>query len=212
MAQPLHRPTVTNRHRRATFDAALVDRARAGDRAAFAQLYQLTLDAVTRYVAVRMRDRDRDAVGDLVHDAYCFALAEPTLIGDDPTGSMLRLAARAVTRHRWSHRRYLRAVLTVGEDQQSGPASDPLGSAAPTLSEAVTRMTFVHALAQLTPDQRRAIQLRHIDGYPRDAAAHAMGRSVDAVRQLERAALRRLQQQFTPGAERLTAQAGASAP
>ena len=202
MAQPLHRPTVTNRHRHGiTFDADLVDRARAGDRAAFATLYEVTLDAVTRYVAVRMRDRDRDAVGDLVHDAYCFALAEPTLIGDDPMGCMLRLAARAVTRHRWSHQRYLRAALTVGEDQQTGPTPNPLGSGGPTLAEAVTRMTFVHALARLTPDQRRAIQLRHLDGYPRDAAAHAMSRSVDAVRQLERAALRRLQHQFTPAAE-----------
>jgi hypothetical protein len=62
-------------------------------------------------------------------------------------------------------------------------------------------MTFVHALARLTPDQRRAIQLRHLDGYPRDAAARAMGRSVDAVRQLERTALRHLQHQFTPAAE-----------
>lgn len=202
MAQPLHRPTVISRHRPGTtFDADLVDRARAGDRAAFATLYEVTLDAVTRYVTVRMRDRDRDAVGDLVHDAYCFALAEPSLIGDDPMRSMLRLAARAVTRHRWSHRRYLRAALTVGEDQQNNPIPEPLGSAAPTLAEQVTRMTFVHALARLTPDQRRAIQLRHLDGYPRDAAAKAMGRSPDAVRQLERAALRRLHHQFTPAAE-----------
>ena len=202
MAQPLHQPTVTNRHRYGiTVDADLVDRARAGDRAAFATLYEVTLDPVTRYVAVSMRDRDRDAVGDLVHDAYCFALAEPTLIGEDPMGCLLRLAARAVTRHRWSHRRYLRAALTVGEDQQTAATPDPLGSAAPTLAEHVTRMTFVHALARLTPDQRRAIQLRHLDGYPRDCAAKAMGRSVDAVRQLERAALRRLQHQFTPAAE-----------
>jgi len=214
MATSPHRPTLTGRRHRPSFDAGLVDRTRCGDRAAFAELYQLTLDAVTRYVAVRMRDRDRDAIGDLVHDAYCFALAEPTLIGDDPIGSMLRLAARAVTRHQWSHRRYLRAAYTVGEDQQTNPASDSLGSAAPTVSEAVTRMTFVHALARLTKDQRQAIQLRHIDGYPRDATAKAMGRTVNAVRHLERAAMRRLQRQFTTAAEdpapdgRLTALAG----
>jgi len=218
MAPSLHRPTVTNGRRRSTtFDAGLVDRTRSGDRAAFAQLYQLTLDTVTRYVAVRMREGNRDAIGDLVHDAYCFALAEPTLIGEDPLGSMLRLAARAVTRHHWSNRRYVRAAYTVGEDQQTRPTPDPLGSAAPTVSEGVTRMTFVHALARLTPDQRQAIQLRHIDGYPRDAAAKAMGRTVNAVRHLERAALRRLQHQFAsaaevpaPVAERPSAQAGAT--
>jgi len=200
MATTLHRPTQTH-SRTTTIDAGLVDRARCGDRAAFAQLYELTLDRVTRYVAVRMRDRDRDAIDDLVHDAYCFALAEPTLIGDDPMGSMLRLAARAVTRHQWSNRRYVRAALTVGEDQQTRPVPDPLGSAGPTVSEAISRVTFVHALARLAPDQRRAFQLRHIDGYPRDAVAVAMGRTVEAVRHLERAAMRHLQHQFTPTAE-----------
>lgn len=216
MATSAHRPTLTDRRRhRPSFDAGLVERTRSGDRAAFAQLYEVTLDAVTRYVAVRMRDRDRDAVGDLVHDAYCFALAEPTLIGDDPIGSMLRLAARAVTRHGWSNRRYVRAALTVGEHQQTDP--DAHGSAGPMVSEAVTRMTFVHALARLTPGQRQAIQLRHIDGYPRDATAKAMGRTVNAVRHLERAAVRRLQRQFTTAAEdpepvpqRLAALAGAT--
>lgn len=220
MATPPHRPTVTDRHRRGTtVEAGLVERTRAGDRAAFARLYEITLDAVTRYVAVRMRDRDRDAIGDLVHDAYCFALAEPTLIGDDPIGSMLRLAARAVTRHQWSNRRYLRAAYTVGEDQQTGPGPDPLGSASPTMAQAVTRMTFVHALARLTDDQRRAVQLRLIDGYPVDATAKAMGRTVNAVRHLERAARRRLHHQFTPAAdaaapvaERQTAQARTGAP
>jgi RNA polymerase sigma-70 factor (ECF subfamily) len=198
MAITPHQPTLTSRRRIALDASGLVERTRAGDRAAFAELYQLTLDAVTRYVTVRLRERDRDAVGDLVHDAYCFALAEPTLIGEDPVGSILRLAARAVTRHLWSTKRYIRAAYTVGEDQQTSRTTDPLGPPAPTVSETVTRMTFVHALARLTPDQRRAIQLRHIDGYPRDAAAAVMGRTTNAVRLLERAALRRLHQQFLP--------------
>jgi RNA polymerase sigma-70 factor (ECF subfamily) len=211
MATTPHQPTLTSR-RRTTIDATgLVERTRAGDRAAFAELYQLTLDAVTRYVAVRIRGRDRDAIGDLVHDAYCFALAEPTLIGDDPVGSMLRLAARAVTRHQWSTKRYIRAAYTVGEDQQTGATTNPLGPSAPTVSETVTRMTFVHALARLTPNQRRAIQLRHIDGYPRDAAAAVMGRTTNAVRLLERAALRRLHQQFLPTTEAPAPVAGSPA-
>ena len=43
------------------------------------------------------------------------------------------------------------------------------------------------------PDQRRAIGLRHLDGYPRDAAARLMDRSIEAVRCLERRAIRRMQ-------------------
>jgi RNA polymerase sigma-70 factor (ECF subfamily) len=216
MVQTSHPPTVTKQHG-TVFDAgaSLVDRTRCGDRTAFAQLYRLTLDRVTRYVAVRMHDHDRDAIADCVHDAYCFALAEPILIGDDPVGSMLRLAARAITRHQWSKRRYIRAAYTLGEDQLTSLLPDLPAPGQLAASEAVTRVTVMHALARLTPDQRRAIQLRHIDGYPRDAAAQAMGRTVNAVRHLERAALRRLHHQLTPAAqatasaaERTTAQAG----
>jgi DNA-directed RNA polymerase specialized sigma24 family protein len=72
--------------------------------------YRQHLPALTRYVAARLRGRDRDAVDDCVHDAFCDALADPSLIGTDALGSLLRLAARAVTRHDWSRRRYVRAA------------------------------------------------------------------------------------------------------
>jgi hypothetical protein len=63
--------------------------------------YRRTADTVTRYITARMHERDRDVVDDLVQDAYCDALADATLIGPDLLGSMLRLAARACTRHAW---------------------------------------------------------------------------------------------------------------
>jgi DNA-directed RNA polymerase specialized sigma24 family protein len=105
--QPNRPPVAHHRTRRvaagldAGLDADLARRTRAGDREAFGELYRLTVDLVTRYIAVRMRDRDRDAIDDLVHDAYCDALADPGLIQPDIVGSLLRLAARACTRHRW---------------------------------------------------------------------------------------------------------------
>lgn len=215
MAVPPHRATVTTRRRRfdpIDCDADLVDRTRNGDRKAFAEMYRLTVDVVTRYIAVRMRDRDRDAIADLVHDAYCDALADPTLIQSDVAGSMLRLAARACTRHRWSTNRYVRAAYTVYQDQQSRNDPNPCDI---TQSAVVIRFTFVHAMARLTPDQRLAIQLRMLEGYPRDAAGKAMGKSAEAVRSLERRGLRQLQRQLAPPttdaaipaqiAERLTA-------
>ena len=88
--------------------------------------YRRHLPALTRYVAARLRGRDRDAVDDCVHDAFCDALADPSLIGTDALGSLLRLAARAVTRHDWSRRRYVRAAYTVYEDT-TRPASRPPG-------------------------------------------------------------------------------------
>ena len=48
-------------------------------------------------------------------------------------------------------------------------------------------------IARLTPAQRRAILLRYLDGYRRDAAARLMDRGTEAVRYLERRVLRRMQ-------------------
>ena len=99
------------------------------------------------------------------------------------TGSLVRS-----TRTR---RRYTRAAYTLHEhNSRSGAAASPV------LAEPHRRpgrVTFVHAMARLTPDQRHAIQLRYLDGYPRDAVARLMNRSIEAVRCLERRAIRRMQ-------------------
>jgi RNA polymerase sigma-70 factor (ECF subfamily) len=65
-------------------------------------------------------------------------------------------------------------------DETTRAATEP--SATPAR---IGRISFVHTLARLTPDQRQAIQLRYLDGYPRDAAAHLMHRSIEAARCLE---------------------------
>jgi len=95
--------STTRRHRRrVTVDqTALVARLHDGDTDAFDRLYRQHVAAVTRYVAARLGGRDRDGVDDCVHDAFCDALADPALIQSDVLGSLLRLAARAVTRHGW---------------------------------------------------------------------------------------------------------------
>ena len=168
---------------------ALLHRAQHGDRDAFADLYLTFHDAVTRYIAVRMRDRDRDAIPDLVQDAFTGALEELPHALLDVRGWFIIQAAKACTRHDWSRRRYTRAAYTLHEHASRNTTSS--GLAEP--HSRPRRVTFVHALARLTPNQRRAIQLRYIDGYPRDAAARLMGRSIEAVRCLERRAIRRMQ-------------------
>lgn len=187
--------TSTSQRRRPTAETNpdLLTRLHDGDRAAFGELYQLTVAVLTRSVAARLRDRDRDAIDDLVQEAYCTALADPDLLGEDLLGSMLRLAARAVTRHDWSQRRYLRAAYTVYEDRTAD--AQPI---AVTLA-VLRRPGFTHALARLTAPQRQVVQLRYLDGYPRDHIATAMDRSVEAVRRLERAALRRLHTECSAG-------------
>src|SRR5439155_16477177 len=99
--------------------------------------------------------RDRDAVDDCVHDAFCDALADPALIQSDVLGSLLRLAARAVTRHGWSQRRYVRAAYTVyadatGHADSTGLSGGVHPAAATAPPTAVRRLRISHALARLS--------------------------------------------------------------
>jgi len=173
------------------YDVDLVGRAQAGDMQAFGELYQRHHARLTRYVAVRLRDTDPDAVADVVHDAFCAALADPQLIGDDVVGSLLQLAAGAVTCHDRTRRRYVRAAYAVyAQRRDPAPAS-------PHHPVQLARVTFAQALARLSDAQRRVIQHRYLDGMSRAAVAEVIGRSISTVRDLERHALRRLHTDLT---------------
>ncbi|SCL25842.1 RNA polymerase sigma-70 factor, ECF subfamily [Micromonospora rhizosphaerae] len=190
------RPT---RRRRETSSATLdlLRRAQNGDRDAFARLYAEHLDLITRYVAVRLRDRD--AIPDAVHEAFADALTELASAPHDVTGWILRLAARASTRHGWAARRYLRAAHEIHHRAAIAPAS------APRTLTVGRRMAFVAGIARLTNNQRTAIRLRYLDGYPRDLAAAVMGCSSQTIRDLERRGLRRLNAALTRSSAGATA-------
>src|SRR3954471_13440713 len=92
---------------------ALLDRAQHGDRDAFAQLYLTFREPVTRYVAVRLRGRDRDAIPDLVQETFTGALADLNAALLDVRGWFIWHAAKACNQHDWSRRRYVRAAYAV---------------------------------------------------------------------------------------------------
>ncbi|WP_158289845.1 RNA polymerase sigma factor [Micromonospora sp. S4605] len=178
------------RPRRETSPATLdlLRRAQSGDRDAFGRLYAQHLDLVTRYLAVRLRDRDRDAIPDVVHDAFADALTELASAPQDVTGWFRQLAAHARTRQGWAAHRCLRAAPDIHDRAAIAPAAAP---ARRTLTVG-RRLAVVAGMVRLTNNQRTAIQLRDLDGYPRDLAAAVVGRSPKAIRDLEWRGLRRL--------------------
>lgn len=208
-ATDLDAPTRFGRFRRPVTEADIVlaARVRAGDRDAFAALYRSTVDRVTAFVAARVYRRDLDLVDDLVQEAYCLALAEPHRVDPDLIGSMYQLAAWAMTNHSWSQRRYLRAAHALYTDR-TATAANPTTAAGPVDRRTIAAITrsssqvggFAHALARLTPDQRRAVQLRYLDGHTRTEVAVRMDRTVEAVRWLEYRALRSLHDLCTAAA------------
>jgi RNA polymerase sigma-70 factor (ECF subfamily) len=178
-----------------TGSADLLYRAQRGDRLAFEHLYRRYVCNVERYVIVRMRDWDRDAVPDLVQDTFCIALAELHAADPDVLGWLIGLAAKACTRHEWALRRYLRAALTVGEVAERAATQQPPASGNP--AGACGPAPFAHALARLAPRERRAVQLRYLDGLARSMTAQLMGTTAHTVRTLERRALHQLRLSLT---------------
>jgi RNA polymerase sigma-70 factor (ECF subfamily) len=186
-ASPSQIPRPARRRAISAEAVVLLRMAQAGDRDAFAHLYRAYVGNVRGYITVRMRERDRDAVPDLVQDTFCAALDELDHAHDDVRGWLIQLAAKMCTRYSWAARRYLRAALTTGELQRSAAASNP--PAAPT---AATAQLIAQALAELEPDERRTVQLRFLDGCPREETARLMGCSPWTVRRRQARALHRL--------------------
>ena len=83
---------------------ALLRMAQAGDREAVGHLYAAYHQTVRRYIWARMRDRDRDAVPDLVQDAFVAAIEELDRAHEDVEGWLLQLAAKMCTRYSWQQR------------------------------------------------------------------------------------------------------------
>lgn len=175
----------------------LLRMAQAGDSDAFAALYRAFADNVRRYIWVRMRDHDRDAVPDLVQDTFCTALDELDRAHDDVRGWLIQLAAKMCTRHSWAQRRHLRAVLTTGEQQRSHANT----AAVPTPAPAVR--LIAQALAELDPTERLTVQLRYLDGQPREVTARLMQCTPWTVRQLQKRALHRLATQLASSGQAL---------
>ena len=159
--------------------------AQAGDRDAFAGLYAAYAERVRRYVVARMRDRDPDAIPDLVQDTFAGALEELDRAHDDVEVWLIQLAAKMCTRHAWRQRRYLRAALSLGEHQR---IAEGIGPAA----EARRPQVIAEALAGLTPRDRLTVQLRFLDGHPRRVTAELMDCSEWTVKWCQRRALRQL--------------------
>jgi RNA polymerase sigma-70 factor (ECF subfamily) len=164
----------------------LLRQAQTGDREAFGQLYAQHVGSVRRYVAARMRDRDRDAVPDLVQDTFTAALEELHRAHDDVAGWFIQLAAKMCTRHGWQQRSYLRSALAVGEQRRSEAATVPVP--APPAS----RQRIAEALARLDPQERRTVQLRFLDGHAQQTTARIMACSRWAVRRRQQRALQHL--------------------
>jgi RNA polymerase sigma-70 factor, ECF subfamily len=175
----------------------LVNQARAGDAQAFGELYRLYRPMVRSYIASRLDARHRPLVDDVVSEVFTQALAGIATFnrcGQLKSWLMTIAHNRVIDVFRSERARpEARHSLSIVDRPDLG--TDTEGAALSRL----TAETVHRAVSRLDPAYRRVVELRFLLGYSVSESAHAMGRTPDAVRSLQRRALATLAEALPTG-------------
>jgi RNA polymerase sigma-70 factor (ECF subfamily) len=167
-------------------EAALLQRARAFDRQALAQIYDLYSPGLYRY-ALRLLG-DAHAAEDCVAETFSRFL-QALRQGKGPRDYLQAYLYRVA--HNWITDQYRRQPAPPLELDEQCPAfdSNPEEATSRRLRQARLRQ----ALQRLTPDQQQVIALKFLEGWDNEAIARAIGKPVGAVKSLQHRALASLQ-------------------
>ncbi|HVA25723.1 MAG TPA: sigma-70 family RNA polymerase sigma factor [Chloroflexota bacterium] len=167
---------------------ALVRRAQRGDRQAFSELYELYCPKIYAYV-LRHVSGDVEVAQDLTSDVFVKAMEHVGTyrFQDVPFSSWLyRIAHNRVIDH-YRRAPKLQPVALQDED----PVADKAASL--DVSWILNRKVLYDAISMLTPEQRSVIVLRLLQSRSVAETAATIGRSEDAVKQLQRRGLAALE-------------------
>jgi RNA polymerase sigma-70 factor (ECF subfamily) len=164
----------------------VIDRARNGDRVAFAELYDTHVDSVYRYLLYRVREPS---------DA------------EDLTSEVFTRAFANIHRYRWQGKSFLAWLYTIARnavtdrrrrDRPTVELDNAFGLAAegPTAHDHAVRGEEVEALRgavkYLTGEQQEVLVLRFVENLSSREVATILGKNEGAIRALQFRALGRL--------------------
>ncbi|MEU4170971.1 sigma-70 family RNA polymerase sigma factor [Streptomyces sp. NPDC026665] len=181
--------------------AALVAKAAAGDRDAFATLYNEHRREVYRYLY--RRTSNRALAEDLTSETFVRALKRIDTFTERPNsggfGGWLCTIARNLYADHCKLSRTLHEVpiADVGAYESLDLAASAETDALRGLNAVEASMTIRSAMAKLTPKQRRCIQLRYLDELSIDQTCVALGRSEGAVKTMSFRAIRSMRRVLT---------------
>jgi len=168
--------------------AALVELAQRGDKEAFAQLYDVYVDTVFRYVLVRVANRA--LAEDLTSETFLRAMRRIdsfTWQGKDIAAWFVTIARNLIADHVKSAKfRFEVATADMRDADERVDAPD---------TEVLTRLRderLVSAIKQLGSDQAECITLRFLQGLSLADTARVLDKSEGAVKQLQLRATRAL--------------------
>jgi RNA polymerase sigma-70 factor (ECF subfamily) len=171
---------------------ALIERAQAGDGAAFGLLYDRYFDTVFRFVYFRVGNRQ--LAEDLTGDTFLRALkriSSFTWQGRD-LGAWLVTIARNLVADHFKSGRYRLEVTTGDVLDADRPDRGPEGSPEAAVIDHITNVDLLKAVKQLNPEQQECIVLRFLHGFSVAETAQTMNKNEGAIKALQYRAVRAL--------------------
>lgn len=169
--------------------AGLIRLARGYDQAAFAALYRRTVGPVHRYLSARLVTVDE--AEELTQEVFLAALTRiEGLRAEDEAGLLawlLQIARHKLADHlRARYRRPVAPLAAADALVATGPRPDELAEVD------AERAALRRALDHLTSEQREVIMCKYVLGYTNERTARLVGKTINAVNQLQHRALGRL--------------------
>lgn len=165
----------------------LIRRAQAGNREAFARLYQEHVQAIYRYIVVRVSDEQ--LAEDLTGDVFTKALRGLPAYQDSGSPFLAWLYSIAHARVVDEYRKRDRRPSEVDVDDQPVAYDANLDG---DMAQAQLREVLQAVLVHLTEEQQQVIALRFVEGLSLEETAQAMGKNANAIKALQHRALRAL--------------------
>jgi RNA polymerase sigma-70 factor (ECF subfamily) len=184
-------------------DTALVQLAAGGDREAFAQLYRAYADAVYRYALLRVRDIQ--AAEDVTQEVFVRAYRSMAQLRDPASfrSWLMRICHNCVATHIEQQARRPETAVSpeasvwrAPREGEQQPARDP--------ASALDLQTVLAACENLTELQRQVIALRFVSGLSVAETAAIMGRTPNAIHNLQHHALAGLRRQLASDEDQRT--------
>jgi len=171
---------------------ALVERAQAGESAAFGLIYDRYVDTVFRFVYFRVGNRQ--LAEDLTSDTFLRALKRIgsfTWQGRD-LGAWLVTIARNLVADHFKSGRYRLEVTTGDVLDADREDRGPEGSPEAAVVDHITNVALLTAVKQLNPEQQECIVLRFLQCFSVAETAQTMGKNEGAIKALQYRAVRAL--------------------
>jgi len=162
-------------------------KAKAGDQAAYEELFVLHVDRLLVFIRAKLGDQLRGKLEaeDVLQDAWASALNSFDQFEYTDEGAFVRWMCRIIENRMRDANDYFNAAkrrqVVLPRSALTGPST--------CLNRAENQAAIETALQELSPDHRDVILLRYFEGLTAEEAGERMNRSAGAVRNLTSRAL-----------------------